>query len=140
VSANDLIDNLVQKFKVPDYQVINKFVYSNSNYFGLYWKYKSIPNQVLKNLRVISIFPDSRIRKLPFIPINASAKNIRFHPNIIQDSYKTKKSLTGRINIKHFGELIGQYDVFVYNPNRAFSFFDSDPLIRKFDLISVIKI
>jgi Zn-dependent peptidase ImmA (M78 family) len=134
---NQLIQSLSNTFKVPDYQIINRIVQTNPNQFAIYWKNKNSPTSSIKELRVKNIFPNRKLRLLPFIPINATAKSDRFKPNIITESFNTEKSISAKVNISNFGAINGSFDVFVFNPSKSNSLFDQ--FERNFDLISIIS-
>lgn len=134
-----LIDRIYHVFKVPDYHVINRILLSNSELIGIYWKKKPSPTSNYATLRVQNFYPDSRLRSLPYIPINASAKPQRFTPNLILKSYEEKESKSGIIYIEDFGDIHGKYEVFVFNPIKNNTIFDDNKYSRKFDLITILK-
>jgi len=135
-----LINKIYRFFKVPDYQIINRCLLLNSKLIGIYWKKKISDTSKREELRVLNFYPDSRIRENPFIPINATAKTDRFIPNLILKSYKQKESLNGKITIKNFGDIKGNFEIFVFNPIEKDTLFFADQIYsRKFDLITVLK-
>lgn len=134
-----LISKLYRIFKVPDYQIIHRFLLSNPKSIGIYWKKKVSKTSSNDELRVLNFYPDNKIKENPFIPINATAKDERFIPNLIKESYKKKVSLKGEVFIKNFGEINGDYEIFVFNPSKRDMIFEETEHSRKFDLITILK-
>lgn len=139
VFNENLIARLYRIFKVPDYQIIHRFLLLNPESIGIYWKKKVSENSSNNELRVLNFYPDNKIKENPFIPINATAKDGRFVPNLITKSFNQKMSVKGKIFIKDFGEINGNYEIFVFNPVKKDTFFEETEHSRKFDLITILK-
>lgn len=135
----NFIVRMYRLFKVPDYQIINRFLLLNPTHIGIYWKKKVTETSGRNELRVLNFYPDNKIKENPFIPLNATAKTGRFSPNLITKSYNQKMSLNGKIFIKNFGEINGNYEIFVFNPVKKDTFFEETDHARKFDLITILK-
>lgn len=136
--SDNLINRLYNIFKVPDYQILQRFPLVKDDCFGIFWEKKATKTNAKEELRVQNFFPDRRLKQNPFIPLNATVRKNRFFPNLILDSYNKKTSLTGKVYINNFGDLSGYYEVFSYNPNKN-NIFDASNLQRKFDLITIFK-
>lgn len=134
-----LIFNLHNQYKVPEFHIINRILLLYHNFIGIYWKKKESLSSKIKLLRVSNYFPDNRIKEQPYIPIYATAKTGRFTPNFILKSFNTNDSLTGNIYIENFGDIKGNYETYVYNPNKNEILFNEYKYERKFDLITIFK-
>ena len=130
---------LYSHYKVPEYHIINRILLLHPNYIGIYWKKKESPNSDIKSLRVLNYFPDNRIKEQPYIPIYATAKYRRFTPNLILKSYKENVSLFGNIRVENFGDIKGNYEIYVFNPNKNELLFNEYQYEKKFDLITIFK-
>lgn len=139
---NELIENMSRKFKVSPISVINRIAYLLPNHIAIYWNYRTSTNSNLKTLRVSWIFPKPQLKKVPFIPIDASAKDERFSPNIFMHSYIEQKSIRGHTNAYNFGSITGNLMVCAINPrddNTLFPLPESTKKRFQFDLYSLIK-
>lgn len=137
---HEQINYLSKKFQVSISAIINRIAYLLPNYIAVYWKYRESPTSSEKVLRVTWLFPPSYLKRNPYIPIHASAKNDRFSPNIVQKAYDKNISITNIIEVKDFGSLNGKYKVFVYNPKHQNTLFDLPTEIDskiEFDLYSL---
>jgi len=139
---NEVIENLSRKFRVSSISVINRIAYLLPNHVAIYWNYRNSANSNLRTLRVSWIFPKPQLKKVPFIPIDASAKNERFSPNIFMQSYREQKSIYGHTNTDNFGSIKGNLTVWTINPRDANTLFPLPESTKKrfqFDLYSLIK-
>ncbi len=137
-----LIEALSKRFQVSSISVLNRIAYLLPNHIAIYWNYRSSVNSNLKALRVSWIFPKPQLKKVPFIPIDATAKNDRFTPNLFIQSFKETKSVYGHTNVDNFGSITGSITVCIINPKEDNTLFPLEKLEKRrhqFDLYSLIK-
>ncbi|GAH68830.1 unnamed protein product, partial [marine sediment metagenome] len=137
-----LINVLSKKFQVSVISVLNRIAYLLPNHAAIYWNYRSTANSNIKALRVSWIFPKPQLKKVPFVPIDASAKNDRFTPNLFMQSFKNTKSVYGHTNVNNFGSITGSMTVCTINPredNTLFPLGEFEKKTGQFDLYSLVK-